>query len=116
MLGHVMHERLRCALGHLTQGNHLRASGVEVAESDEGRHTPRHRVRVDLGVSQLLRQVSRLREHRKDLLQWGRAARPVGANQHLGEARAILVSPCQRDRVFAHERATLALPREVERP
>ena len=69
VLGDVVHERLRGPLGHLAQHNDLRSGGLEVAESDEGRYAPGHRLCVGLGVPQLVRKVPSLGQHREDLLQ-----------------------------------------------
>ena len=71
---------------------------------------------MGLGVVQLLRQFHRLGQHRQDLGQRRGAARPVGADQHLGEAGAVVEAPRQRDPVFANDPPALALTLEVERP
>ena len=52
--GDVEHERLRRLLGGLLERLELAPRGVEVAERDERRHAPGHRLGADLRVAELL--------------------------------------------------------------
>ena len=72
---------------------------ADVAEGDEGRHPPGHRLGADLGVAELLREVLRLGEHVEDLLERAGPARPVGAHQHRRQSGAVAQLPGHRDRI-----------------
>ena len=113
--GDVMHEGLRRALGHLLQDDDLGARRLEVAESDEGRHAPGHRLGAKFFVAQLLGQIPRLGQHRQDLLERAGPARPVRADQHPGQPGAIAAATRQRDRIAADDRSALALALKIER-
>ena len=91
------------------------AGRLDVAERDERRNAPAHRLCLDLRVAQHRSQVPRLGHHLEDLVQRARPARPVGAHEHGGEAGAIAEPPRHRDRARPRLRAAIVIAPEVER-
>ena len=116
VLSHVDEEWLSSLLGDLVQRGDLSSRRIEIAEGDEGRHAPGHRLDADLGVAQIVGDVPGLREHVEDLLDRGGPARPVRAHQDGGEPGAIPQPPGHRDRGPPDDRPALAVALEVERP
>ena len=98
VLCHVEHEGLRGLLGGLAQRGDLPSGGLQIAEGDERRCAPGHRLGPDLGVAELLAEVSRLGHHVEDLLERARPERPVRAHQDCGEPDAIPKLPRHGDR------------------
>ena len=115
MLRHVEHERLRGTLGGLAQRGDLTPGGLEIAEGDEGRRAPGHRLGADLGVAELLSEVPRLGQHVEDLLERAGPPRPVGAHQDRGEPGAVLEVSRHGDGARANDRSALVVALEVER-
>jgi hypothetical protein len=114
VLDHVEQERLRRLVRDLTNDGNLLARGLEIAKRDERRHAPRHRVGADLRVAELVADVPRLAEHREDLVERTRPARPVRADEHLRECGAVLQASRQINRIPAHQGSALALALKVE--
>ena len=115
VLGDVEHERLGGPLGHLAQRRDRAAGGRKVAERHERRHPPGHRLRADLGVAELLAERHGLGQHREDLLDRGRAVRPVRAHEHGGEAGAVVDVPRHGDRAAPRDAAAVTVALQVQR-
>ena len=69
VIGHMVHKRLCRALSGSEQRGDLMPGRVEIAEGDERRHPPGHRLGENLRVAQLASQLARLGQHGEDLLQ-----------------------------------------------
>ncbi len=101
VLGDVEVERLRGELGGRAHGGDLAARGLEVAEREEGRHAPAHRLGPEVDVAELVGEVARLVSASRTSLRraWSRApssCRPAPARAPRGHRAAGPSRPPRR--------------------
>jgi hypothetical protein len=96
VLGDVHRERLAQPVG---DGDHLvvlLVGTVEVADRDETGDAPLARVDLQLVVADPVGEVARLGEHVQRLRELAHVARPVRADEDLGETLAVVQAPRHR--------------------
>ena len=69
VIGHVEDEWLSRLLRGLPQCSQLASCGLEIAQSDEGRHSPGYRLGADLGVAELGTEIPGFGQHGEDLVE-----------------------------------------------
>ena len=110
-------EGLARVLRGLGGDGELCAGRLDVAQRDQRGDAPLGRLRLDLDVSELSRELARLAEHLERVGQARRRrARPVDAHQRLREPAAVVDTARHRDRLRAHRRGALRAALELERP
>ncbi len=75
-----------------------------------------HRLRLKLGVAELLPEHLCLGQHLDDLLGRSRSARPVGAHERGRQPDAIAKAPGELDRACAHDSGALLMTLPLECP
>ena len=117
VLGDVEHERLRRLLGasRAATATSRRADSRSPRATKAGTRQAIASARISVSPSSSARSRASV-SHLEDLLERGRAARPVGAHQHRRQPRPVAELARHLDRRAADDRGAIVLAAEVERP